>query len=651
MSLARVEITSDVFWTCVTHALTTEAEEIMGLLLGDIKEQPDGSSIARIWFAMPQIRTDRRKDRVEASPEQMVRCAAQAEEYSKQRGVRIRVIGWYHSHPHITVLPSHVDVRTQATYQQLDEGFVGLIFSTFDEDATSLAQRVQVTAFQSVPAASKNNYSAVADDYDAAMAAAMAASQCDHGGGDGSWSRKEVPLEVIQTEQVSERSDNLFGLMRVLFREEQAAFRRAITASSDNTGAIHPLAAIHFGATYQQHMCQLIELVLGPTVQALENYKTQVHLQMQRLKQLEAELKNRLSDTESQLALEAGNDRQPASRRLSHFSSQAMDPQPSLHLALSQSYGLEGIQGRPGSAAELLGSNSAAAALPKIVTDLRVPAPGPGSPTAQPNSSDRLKEMRDRLDRLRHAASPPPPGTASPQDPEEDSPFATEASRSLPLPDTRHAPPGSSTSLPLPGDMDGGTITGVNPAFGAAEAEPTAPPPLRRIMTAGPSSRPRTADELRLPRTPTNVLEATMINPLADSLDDTLSLDGERPSTGNDADKRERRRDKLVGSMMRFGTKAGGKLAKGLGVKSSKGKQPADAGSSYAGSVYAGSEMMDTIDSDVHHLQDSQPNSPDGEGDELAPLSTKAAKKGAGEAEADPKAKPKRRSASLARIF
>ncbi len=91
-----------------------------------------------IQFAPPS------KDRVEASPEQMVRCAAQAEECSKQRGVRIRVIGWYHSHPHITVLPSHVDVRTQATYQQLDEGFIGLIFSTFNEDATSLAQRVQV---------------------------------------------------------------------------------------------------------------------------------------------------------------------------------------------------------------------------------------------------------------------------------------------------------------------------------------------------------------------------------------------------------------------------------------------------------------------------------------------------------------------------
>ncbi len=41
--------------------------------------------------------------------------------------------GRYHSHPHITVLPSHVDVRTQASYQMLDRNFVGLIISAFNE--------------------------------------------------------------------------------------------------------------------------------------------------------------------------------------------------------------------------------------------------------------------------------------------------------------------------------------------------------------------------------------------------------------------------------------------------------------------------------------------------------------------------------------
>ncbi|XP_075667270.1 uncharacterized protein LOC142636866 isoform X2 [Castanea sativa] len=63
-------------------------------------------------------------------------------------GRTTRVIGWYHSHPHITVLPSHVDVRTQAMYQLLDAGFIGLIFSCFSEDANKVG-RIQVIAFQS----------------------------------------------------------------------------------------------------------------------------------------------------------------------------------------------------------------------------------------------------------------------------------------------------------------------------------------------------------------------------------------------------------------------------------------------------------------------------------------------------------------------
>ncbi|KAL5575669.1 hypothetical protein UlMin_017368 [Ulmus minor] len=63
-------------------------------------------------------------------------------------GKTTRVIGWYHSHPHITVLPSHVDVRTQSMYQLLDSGFIGLIFSCFSEDVNKVG-RIQVIAFQS----------------------------------------------------------------------------------------------------------------------------------------------------------------------------------------------------------------------------------------------------------------------------------------------------------------------------------------------------------------------------------------------------------------------------------------------------------------------------------------------------------------------
>ncbi|KAF4399759.1 hypothetical protein G4B88_022842 [Cannabis sativa] len=173
MSLTCVKMSEDVWLTCLTHALSTETEEIMGLLLGDI-EYKNGNVIALIWGASPQTRSDRRKDRVETNPEQLAAASAQAEislllsfntsyyyynghflsilllfhRMTTSTGRTTRVIGWYHSHPHITVLPSHVDVRTQGMYQLLDSGFIGLIFSCFSEDSFKVG-RIQVIAFQS----------------------------------------------------------------------------------------------------------------------------------------------------------------------------------------------------------------------------------------------------------------------------------------------------------------------------------------------------------------------------------------------------------------------------------------------------------------------------------------------------------------------
>jgi hypothetical protein len=49
-------------------------------------------------------------------------------------------------HPAGQVLPPHVDVRTQALYQMLYQGFVGLIFSVFNNNSASKGQQVQVRA-------------------------------------------------------------------------------------------------------------------------------------------------------------------------------------------------------------------------------------------------------------------------------------------------------------------------------------------------------------------------------------------------------------------------------------------------------------------------------------------------------------------------
>ena len=59
-----------------------------------------------------------------------------------------RVVGWYHSHPHITVPPSHVDLRTQASYQTMNQDFVGLIFSVFNFDKKTSTDTKEAIAFQ-----------------------------------------------------------------------------------------------------------------------------------------------------------------------------------------------------------------------------------------------------------------------------------------------------------------------------------------------------------------------------------------------------------------------------------------------------------------------------------------------------------------------
>lgn len=124
---------------------------------------------------------------MEASPEQLAEATATAEQISETTQQRTRVIGWYwlkspftvcqtfsfmqrpptchfrvaadlsdpdakrlcryHSHPHITVLPSHVDVRTQAMYQGLDEGFIGLIFSVFNQVQLYLCKTCKRSVF------------------------------------------------------------------------------------------------------------------------------------------------------------------------------------------------------------------------------------------------------------------------------------------------------------------------------------------------------------------------------------------------------------------------------------------------------------------------------------------------------------------------
>ncbi|CAB3242140.1 unnamed protein product [Arctia plantaginis] len=145
--LNKVLLSSDVALVCVQHALSTEKEEIMGLLLGEVHN--DGTLVS-ISTSVILRRLDKKPDRVEISEEQLVQATLRAEELAAEVNRPLRVVGWYHSHPHITVWPSHVDLATQSMYQRMDSSFVGIIFAVFLSDQSTKAPSIQITCFQSI---------------------------------------------------------------------------------------------------------------------------------------------------------------------------------------------------------------------------------------------------------------------------------------------------------------------------------------------------------------------------------------------------------------------------------------------------------------------------------------------------------------------
>lgn len=68
----------------------------------------ENECISHISACVILHRSDKQPDRVEISPEQLCKASNYADELAQKLGQPMRVIGWYHSHPHITVCPSHV---------------------------------------------------------------------------------------------------------------------------------------------------------------------------------------------------------------------------------------------------------------------------------------------------------------------------------------------------------------------------------------------------------------------------------------------------------------------------------------------------------------------------------------------------------------
>ncbi|MXQ99089.1 hypothetical protein E5288_WYG004056 [Bos mutus] len=298
-AVQAVHLESDAFLVCLNHALSTEKEEVMGLCIGELNDDlrwvqvltmandvsfqmmlccftssvcwVDTVRIVHIHSVIILRRSDKRKDRVEISPEQLSAASTEAEisllthRLAELTGRPMRVVGWYHSHPHITVWPSHVDVRTQAMYQMMDQGFVGLIFSCFIEDKNTKTGRVLYTCFQSIQAQKSSEYE-----------------------------RIEIPIHIVPHVTIGKVClESAVELPKILCQEEQDAYRRIHSLTH-----LDSVTKIHNGSVFTKNLCSQMSAVSGPLLQWLEDRLEQNQQHVQELQQEKEELLQELSSLE-----------------------------------------------------------------------------------------------------------------------------------------------------------------------------------------------------------------------------------------------------------------------------------------------------------------------------------------------------------------
>uniref|UniRef100_A0A493TV11 BRCA1/BRCA2-containing complex subunit 3 n=1 Tax=Anas platyrhynchos platyrhynchos TaxID=8840 RepID=A0A493TV11_ANAPP len=306
MAVQAVHLEADAFLVCLNHALSTEKEEVMGLCIGQVPRgapggrrgwlggcggwwgagstgpcaplpsrlspQVDAGRVVHVQSVIILRRSDKRKDRVEISPEQLSAASTEAEISLGMTGRPMRVVGWYHSHPHITVWPSHVDVRTQAMYQMMDQGFVGLIFSCFIEDKNTKTGRILYTCFQSIQAQKSSETLSFVCEYE----------------------RIEIPIHVVPHETIGKVClESAVELPKILCQEEQDAYRRIHSLTH-----LDSVTKIHNGSVFTKNLCSQMSAISGPLLQWLEDRLEQNKQRVQELQQEKERLLEELAALE-----------------------------------------------------------------------------------------------------------------------------------------------------------------------------------------------------------------------------------------------------------------------------------------------------------------------------------------------------------------
>ncbi|XP_067579908.1 lys-63-specific deubiquitinase BRCC36 isoform X6 [Pseudorca crassidens] len=260
-AVQAVHLESDAFLVCLNHALSTEKEEVMGLCIGEVSHpvSPAGTLLSSPTVSPGWVLPAPRAAEATGTPDSDPWTLAEL------TGRPMRVVGWYHSHPHITVWPSHVDVRTQAMYQMMDQGFVGLIFSCFIEDKNTKTGRVLYTCFQSIQAQKSSEYE-----------------------------RIEIPIHIVPHVTIGKVClESAVELPKILCQEEQDAYRRIHSLTH-----LDSVTKIHNGSVFTKNLCSQMSAVSGPLLQWLEDRLEQNQQHLQELQQEKEELMQELSSLE-----------------------------------------------------------------------------------------------------------------------------------------------------------------------------------------------------------------------------------------------------------------------------------------------------------------------------------------------------------------
>ena len=141
-----VILTPDLMAVLTAAALGSGAAEEMAMLTSNGEGGEGESRAIRVTGAVFAPRTTRETARVELDP---VALTTSLTSVSSDPSFSLTPVGWWHSHPSLTVAPSALDAATHARHQAQSPSFVGLITAirgtTLDWGAFSVASPSDLT--------------------------------------------------------------------------------------------------------------------------------------------------------------------------------------------------------------------------------------------------------------------------------------------------------------------------------------------------------------------------------------------------------------------------------------------------------------------------------------------------------------------------